>query len=778
MVKNYFIIAVRNFIRQWSFSILNIAGLAVGMAASILIFLWVFDEWNYDRFHDNLPELYRVYEKQEYAGQDPLFVYNTPGPLAPALLENFPEFKNVTRFSPVWQQLVFRREQSLYHEGNGYFADRQTFDMFSFNFLSGNTSMPLQGPDDMVITREMADRYFGHIDPVGLSITVNNDYQFTVTAVVEKKSGTHFNFDYIIAFDTNVERFWGPNGNHWGSNSFFTYVQIDQADDYRLTGAKINDFIREHQEQTGLYLEPLKRSYLYNIWGTGAIHNIRIFTAVALMVLLIACINFMNLSTARSSRRSREVGLRKVVGGTRFQIASQFLGEAVLFSLSALILALVLVELLSPWFNELTGKSLSVTIISFPMIAGLLFITLFTGIVSGSYPALFLSSFLAVNVLKGKQRTGSKNFRSILVVFQFSLSVILIISTLIIGKQLDFIRAKNLGFQKENIVTLFTSANTSANRDLLIRELNTVPGVIMVTASNNMPSTIGNSTYGINWEGKDPDERVLFNFLHADFDFIATFGMELHSGRDFSRDLSSDSSAYIINEEALKFIGEENVIGKPFNMWGTDGHIIGVVKNFHFQNLRHRINPLVIRISPPQASLIHIRLHPATVTSTMKAIEETWENICRDEPVNYQFFDQHFDRMYRAEQRTGKLFSWFSALAVVISCMGLFGLASYLAEQKTREIGIRKAFGASISQILLLMVKEFIRWVMIAIAIGMPVAWYLMEHWLDNFVFNAGQDIGSYMVAAFIALGVALVTVSWQAVKAAVSDPAGSLKYE
>ncbi len=748
------------------------------MASSILIFLWVMDELNIDRFHEKLPGLYRVYEKQEYAGQDPMLVYNTPGPLAPALQEDYPEFINVARFTPVWQQLVFSQGDKLFHESGGYFADPRAFGMFTFSFVSGSASESLEGPDDMVITTRMAEKYFGDEDPLGQTITVNNDYEYTITGVIEEPHGTHFNFDFIIRFETNINRFWGPNGSNWNSNSFYTYIEIDPDADYRETEAKIKDYITEHQEQTTLYLEPLSKSYLYNIWGTGAIHNIRIFTAVALIVLLIACINFMNLSTARSVRRSKEVGLRKVAGGKRSQIASQFLGESVLLSIIALFISLVLVELLMPWFNELAGKELSVRILSLPMIGGLMFIALFTGVISGSYPAVFLSSFKPVNVLKGRQKIGSKGFRRALVVFQFSLSVALIISTLVIKNQMDYIHNKHLGFQKENIVTLLTSANTSGNRDLLMQELKAVPGVELVTASNDLPSRIGNSTYGIDWEGKDPDERILFNFLHADFDFTETFAMEMVSGRAFSREYASDSAAYIINQEAANFIGGDDIIGKPFNMWGRDGEIIGVVENFHFRNLKHNISPLVIRLSPPDASNIHIRLHPSSIPVTMEKIEKTWSSICMDEPVNYQFFDQQFDMMYRAEQRMSRLFTWFSVLAVVISCLGLFGLASYMAEQKTREIGVRKVFGAGTVQVIVLMVKEFTRWVIIAIFIGMPVAWYFMDRWLDNFVFRDGQSISSYVLAALAAIGIAIITVSYQAVRAALSNPADSLRYE
>ena len=777
MLKNYLKIALRNFIRNRSLSLLNITGLAIGMAASILILLWVIDEWSVDMFHENLDELYRVYEKQDYAGRDPLLVYNTPGPLAPALAENFPEFKNTARFSPVWSQLVFRKHDKLFHETEGYFADPQTLDMFTFEFISGRPENALTTPDAILLTREMAEKYFGDTDPLGKAITINNEYEFTVTGVLDKPLNSHFRYDFIITFETNIGRFRGTTGESWNSNSFFTYVQIDPATDHKETESKVTDFIRDHQEQTGLYLEPLKRSHLFNIWDSGAIHNIRIFTIVALLILLIACVNFMNLSTARSARRSREVGLRKVAGGTRSQIAAQFLGESVLFSLFALMISLVLVEILVPGFNQLTGKELSINILSPSIFTGLLIIAVFTGIISGSYPALFLSSFKPVNVLKGNQASGSKSFRRALVVFQFALSVSLIISTLTIGRQMNYIRDKHLGFQKEDIVTLHTSANTAGNMSLLMRELETVPGVRMISASNNYPSRIGNSTYGIDWEGKDPDDRVLFNFLHTDFGFIETFGMKMHSGRSFSRELSSDSTAYIINEEAARFIGGE-VIGKPFNMWGTDGEIIGVVKDFHFQSLRQKIAPLVIRINPTLAHLVHVHLYPGNILPTMAGIEEVWKRVCPDEPVHYQFFDQQFDSVYRAEQRVSRLFIWFSALALAISCLGLFGLASYMAEQKTREIGVRKVFGADVAHILILMVKEFFKWVLVAILIGMPVAWYFMESWLDNFAYRAGQGFYPYFLASVAAMGIMLLTVSYQALRAALSNPAISLRHE
>jgi putative ABC transport system permease protein len=778
MIANYFRIAVRNFLRQWTFSLLNIAGLAVGITTSILIFLWVADEWNYDKFHKSLPELYRVYETQQYVGQDPLLVYNTPGPLAPALSESFPEIKRTARFSPVWFPLILKNDDQVYHESNGYFADPEALEMFTFEFLSGDGTNLLDSPDNIIITRALAQKYFGSDNPVGKSIIINSDFAYNITAVVEKPVNSHFNFDFIFSFETNVQRYWGPNGNSWGSNSFFTYVQIERGTDYIATEEKIKDFIRDHQEQTTLHLEPLSDSYLYNIWGTGAIHNVRIFSAVALIVLLIACINFMNLSTARSTRRAREVGLRKVIGGTRTQIAAQFLGESVMYAVIALILALVMTELLMPGFNSLAGKDLSLHTLTFPLMAGMIVITIFTGVVSGSYPAVFLSSFKPVQVLKGKQKAGSKSFRRALVVFQFALSVTLIISTLVIKKQMNYVQNMDPGFQKEHIVSLFISSSSRDKRELLKQEFSLLPGVVNVTSSNNSPAQIGSSTYGINWEGKDPEERVLFNFLHADFDFTETFGIEMAAGRSFSREYASDSAAYIVNEEAARFIGGDDIIGKPFNMWGNDGTIIGVVKDFHFHNLKHRINPLVIRLSPEDALAIHLRLNSDSVVPAMEEIKQTWDRICQDDPVNYQFLDQQFDRMYRAEQRMSKLFVWFSALAVIVSCLGLFGLASYMAEQKTREIGVRKVFGAGIWQILLLMVNEFTRWVLIAILIGSPVAWFLMNRWLENFVYRADQGILIFLFTALVTFVIAIFTVSFQAARAALSNPSDSLRYE
>lgn len=777
MLRNYVLIAFRNFARQWSFSLLNIAGLAIGMATSIMILIWVVDELNYDRFHQNLDELYRVYEKQEYDGQDPLLVYNTPGPLAPALKENFPEIKNITRFTPVWRQLIFRTGFELHHESQGYFADPAAFEMFTFDFIAGSDGNALDAPDRIVLTKDMAEKYFGRTDVVGEVITINNEYEYTVSAVIDRPSNTHLAFDFIISFDTNIERYWGNPGN-WNSNSFYTYIQIESVNDYRETEQKITGFMEDHQEQTTLHLEPLSDSYLHNIWGKGAIHNVRIFSVVALIVLLIACINFMNLSTARSARRSREVGLRKVMGGNRNQIAGQFFGESVLFALVALTVALVMVEIMLPSFSNLAGKELSLNILSWKTLGGLLIISLITGLIAGSYPAVFLSSFGPVAVLKGQHKSGSKGFRRALVVSQFALSVALIISTMVIKDQMSYVRNKHLGFEKENIVTLFTTSMTGNNKNTLIQELRSMPEVELVTASSNLPSQIGNSTYGINWEGKNPDDRVLFNFLHTDYDFIECFGMDMAQGRSFSREFATDSSAYIINEAAARFIGADDIIGKSFNMWGNDGLIIGVVNDFHFHDLKSSISPLVIRLSPQDSPLLHLRLGPGQVLQTMKDVESVWSRVCPDEPLNYQFFDQQFDRMYRAEQRMGTLFLWFSVLAVAISCLGLFGLASYMAEQKTREIGIRKVFGAGIFRVILIMIKEFTRWVMIAILLGVPVAWYFTDRWLDNFVFKAGQDFMLYLAASIAALIIAILTVSWQALRAALSNPASSLRYE
>ncbi|PKP38809.1 MAG: hypothetical protein CVT98_04785 [Bacteroidetes bacterium HGW-Bacteroidetes-15] len=779
MIKNYLIIAFRSLKRNLGFSLINIVGLATGMAATILILFWVADEVNYDRFHENLNEIYRVWEYQTYSGTDDLLVYNTPGTLAPELKESFPNIKRVTRFTPVWRRIEISRDDEKWYDSDGYFADQKALEMFTFPFVYGSLNEGLTSPNSIILTRESATKYFGDENPIGKSLSFNKTHEYTVTGVVERPKNTHLKFSFIIPFEVNIEKLWPGMTINWNSNSFFTYVQINGNQDYKEIETQIRTIVADNgQGNVALHLEPLSRSYLYNIWGTGSIGNVRIFSAIALLVLLIACINFMNLTTARSSQRAKEVGLRKVSGSNRSQLVGQFLGESFLLTIIAMLLAVGLVALFLPGFNDLSGKEIHFSSISTYMIGSILLVTFITGLVSGSYPAFFLSSFKPIKVLKGEFSKGSKTFRTVLVIFQFTLSVALIVSTMLVSKQLNYMINKNLGFQKENIVTVNFSEGGRAKYDLVKDELNKLPGVESVTCSNALPNQIGNSTSGVTWEGANPEENALFTTIIVHYDFIEVYGMKLADGRSWDMQFASDSMAMIVNEEAVRVMGFDNAIGQVVNAWGFNFEIIGVVSNFNFQSLKSKVEPLLMFMTVPWQHTVSIRLNPSSIATTMKDIEKVWGEVYPNDMFQYRFFDQEFDRMYRAEMRMVKLFSYFSFLAILISCLGLFGLATFMAEQRYREIGIRKTMGASSLTIVGLMVWEFVKWVLVANLAGWLLAFYAMEYWLSNYAYRIDINPSFFLLAALLSVVIAVITVSYQAFKASMANPIEALKYE
>ncbi len=779
MFKNYLKVAYRSLRRNLSFSIINIVGLATGMAATILILFWVIDEVNYDRFHNNINEIYRLYEHQTYSGTDDLLVYNTPAPLAPQLREEFPSIKRVARFTPIWRRVEFINGENQWYDFEGYFADPDALSIFTFNFVYGSAEQALASPNAIVLTTENAQRLFGNENPVGKSVNIDNTMEFVVTAVVDRPNNTHLKFSYIIPFEENIQRFWAGVNIDWHSNSFYTYIQLDASADYKEVEQQLANVVADNgQENVTLKLEPLTKSYLHNIWGTGSITNVRIFSAIAVLVLLIACINFMNLTTARSAQRAKEVGLRKVAGGSRAQLIGQFLGESILLTFLSLILAIILVAIFLPGFNQLSGKDLSLASISIYMVSGILLVAVVTGFISGSYPAFFLSSFAPIKVLKGELSRGSKAFRTALVVFQFTLSVALIISTTVVSKQLNYMMNKNLGFSKENIAYVSFSPNGREKYDLLKEQVTKISGVKGITCSNALPNRVGNSTSSVDWEGKNPDENYLFTTLVAHFDFLDVFDMKLVEGRTWDQSLTSDSLGMIINQEAARIIGFENPVGEKLNLWGYDFEIIGVVENFNFQSLKQKVEPLVMFITIPWQNTVSIKLNSNNIVSTMEQVEKTWNSVYPNDTFKYNFFDQLFDSMYRSEMRMVKVFSYFSFLAILISCLGLFGLATFMAEQRFKEIGIRKTLGANEKSIVWLMVWDFVKWVLLANVTGWLLAFYAMEYWLSTYAYRIDLHYLYFLISGVISIVVAILTVSYQSWRVSRVNPVLALKYE
>jgi len=783
MIRNFIKITLRNIVKHKGYSFINITGLAVGMACCLLITLWVLDELSYDRFHENAPTLYRVEENQHYSGR--LFHVNvTPYPIAPAMVEEFPEIRDASRY--VWSGgRLFRYGEKSVFENAVMAVDPSFLDMFTFPLVKGNKESALLSPDSILISRDMAVKYFGSEDPMGKIINIDKKYDFKVTGVLENvPHNSYFQFQVLIPYE--FLRKTGRTSDQWDSNSIRTFVRLQKDATMEQVNGKIRDYIRTRvpESKTDLVLMPLVDIHLHEWFGyvktMGAVQYVYIFSFIAFLVLVIACINFMNLATARSAKRAREVGIRKVVGARKGQLVGQFYGESIIFSFIALGLALVMVQLVLPAFGTLAGKEISFGTAGFRvLLLGLTGIALFTGIVSGSYPALFLSAFQPVNVLKGTltRGTGAARFRKTLVVFQFVLSVFLITGSIVVSKQLNFLKNKNVGYDKEHLLYIPLSGGTKASYEVLKNELvknGNIPGV---TGSENVPSSFGSNSSGAEWEGKDPGLKLLIGHNMIDYDYVKTVGIKLMEGRGFSREFPGDvKKNFLINEELLKIMKKDSAVGERFSFMGFDGVIVGVMKNFHYGSVKYAIEPLVLALDPGSVDCVVVRIPPGNISAGIDAIKRTWETVIPGYPFEYTFVDDDFDRMYRVEERTGKVLGYFTFLSICIACLGLFGLASFSAEQRFREIGIRKTFGATVPGITAMLCKEFLKLVLWATLAALPISYLVMSNWLRGYAYRIELDILIFVSAAVLAILTALFTVSYQAIRAALSNPVDALK--
>jgi putative ABC transport system permease protein len=784
MIMNYLKITFRNIRRHKGYSFINIAGLAIGITACVLLLLWVQDEWSFDRFHTNANELYRVL-------LDPLEAATTheavsPPVLAEMMKENFPEVVNTSRISTSGTLLLKNGEKAFY-EGQGIFADATFFEMFSFPFLKGDPVTAFSELHSIVITEDLALKYFGSEDPMGQTLNVNNKTDYKVTGIIKNvPNNSHLHFKYVRSFELLKE--FGVNINSWGNVSFFTYVQLQKNSSSWDVDEKLKSMIeKEDPGHNQYYLQPLTHIHLRSNFNfdpaiTGSIMYIYIFAAAAVFILFIACINFMNLATARSGMRAKEVGMRKAIGAFRTDIIKQFFGESILLSFTALLLAVILLKLLLPLFNNLAGKELSLSHSGYlEILLGLMGITLFTGLLSGSYPALFLSSFQTVNVIKNISQSGTKGslFRKILVVTQFSLTIIILIGTIVVHNQLNHIRKQSLGYDKDYMACFPLRGEFVEKLDAARAELLKNPNILNFTVSSSLPTYIGSGTSGADWEGKPPDVRIQMQFVSVDYGYLDTYRMEMAEGRFFSKEFESDSKeGFILNEAAIKAIGMDSPVGKRFGFGRTRGTILGVIKNFNYKSLHSEIEPLIMIMNPRGYRYASIRISSENIEGTIAHLENTWYKFSAGFPFDYTFLDDRIDNLYRSEQRVGTVFNYFSILVIFIACLGLFGLASFTSEQRTKEIGIRKVLGAPVSSILLLLSKEFVKWVLIANFIAWPAAFLIMNKWLESFAYRTSIGLQTFFFAAGLALSIALITVSYQCIRAALSNPVDSLKYE
>ncbi len=807
MLKNYLTVAFRNLFRQKVYSFINISGLAIGIATCVLILSFVRFELSYDTYHEKADQIYRVAHDRIAADGQVLSTATSQQPLASALRAEFPEVIQAVRF--------VRGGTVISHENNRFqeqllFGDASALDVFDFPMIEGDRHTALQAPYSVVLTEKVARKYFGTKDPMGKVLTFTRpvvQHHYTVTGIIrEIPRNSHFRFDILASYASLHEDGTSAILKNWLSNPLlYTYLLLPQGySPYELENkfpALVKKYMGEELATRGMgvrfFLQPIKRIHLYShlsheIEPNSDIMHVYIFAALACFVLLIACINFMNLSTARSAARAKEVGIRKVVGAYRLQLIRQFIGESALLAFIALLFAVSLVELSLPFFNSLIGQQLVVEYSSISAILGLAGVTLVTGIVAGSYPAFFLSAFQPVTVLKGSRHAGlqTSRIRQLLVVIQFAISIALITGTSVIYTQMSYVKNKDLEFERAQVISmpLFRQRDLRAKYESIKADLLQSSDLLSCALSSLVPLRLPEGfplirrtvhPEGVQGEMQVPGYAV-------DHDFVKTLGIEIIEGRDFSKDFSTDESeAVVVNETAVKHFGwgsPKEALGKElvliFRESRKSCNVIGVMKDFHVQSLYQQVEPMFLHISPRSCSYLLVRVRPNRSSDALNFLKEKWETYVPYSPFEYAFLDDYFERQYRADEQRGKMLGGLTVLAICIACLGLFGLASYIAEQRTKEVGIRKVLGASVANIVLLFTKDFVKPVILANLLAWPVAYYAMSGWLHNFAYRINLSIGFFILSGMLTLIIALMTVGWQAVRTAGANPVDSLRSE
>lgn len=816
MIHNYLKSALRNLLRNKVFSFINIIGLAIGLAATIMIAMWVFDELSYDRFHANADEIYRVERDIHFEGQD--FEVPVTGAIyGPTIRDNYPEVLSMARVEPDRMAMI-DENNSRYNE-RVIFTDPSFFEIFSFPLIKGDPETALVEPNSLILTQDIAKKYFGEKEAMNqvIKMEFNNELvNFKVTGILaELPHNKHFEFEILGSFSTLEDAYGDKRMKSWASNYLYTYVLLEKGTNADDLSDKFDRIVEDHilpaylaffnSEEAGnkslrILLRPitdihLNAGLMWDIEPQGDMVTVYIFSIVAILILLIACFNFMNLSTALAGKRSLEIGIRKTVGSSNGQIVRQFLGESMLTTLLALILAFGLIEIFLPVFNNLTGKELSLSVFSaFKYLIILILLVLVTGLLAGFYPAFYMARVRPILVLKGKKMhsAGKFSFRQVLVILQYSISIALIIATIIANNQLKYISEKPLGFNNENMLVIPVESNqVRTHYEAFKNSLMKNPVIVNVSMSQKVPAEREYSDMG--WSTDIQKEAFLSRHFAIDHDFIETYGIEMAAGRAFSDDYESDKteSRYIINETAAKKLGFQNyeeILGRDFGApeefeqyFGKNsmGKIIGVVKDFHFQSMRNKIEPLVLFLFPPERlSKITVRIKPGLEKEAVPCIEGLYKKHFPDVQYSYSFIENYLNGYYVGEKKLQTILISFTILAIVIACLGLFGLASFIAQQKVKEIGIRKSLGASVTSISILLSRSFSKWVLIANIIAWPVAYYFLSRWLDNFQYRIELGIWPFILAGLIALFVALLTISYKAVMAGKQNPVNSLRYE
>lgn len=794
MFGNYLKIAVRNIIKHKGASFLNVMGLSIGIAACILIFLYVQFELSYDRYHTNSDRIHRIgLEIPELDIQIP----TASAPLAKALVTEFPEIESAVRIRNIDESIV-RLNDKGFLEKKIIWADPQIFDVFSFDFLLGDPKEALIDPFSVVISESTARKYFGREDSFGKILTCNihaRDLEMVITGVYkDMPPNSHFSADLMVPFDTQEKIFDGILT--WGNNAYYTYILLHTGADPNILEAKFasTDFTKYSGGYTlhNYFLQPLKdihlRSHLLiEMEANGDIKNVMLFSFIGILILVIACINTMNLTTARAAFRIKEVGLRKVVGAQRSQIVRQFLGESFVFTFLAFIVAIGIVTVVLPVFGSFVERQIPFHPFSNMPLSGMLMALMFvTGILSGGYPAFALSSFRPVSLFRktGSLRTKGLTLRNVLVVFQFAVSIVLITATIVARNQIHLLRNKDMGYNRNQVLTLHVlDSRLAANIETFRTELKRNTDILYVSGSISLLDNVTHRLWA-SWEGKPADKEFYFYTVDTDYEFIDLYDMQIIEGRNFSPEFPSDQNgAFLINETAQKVLGWDDPVGRKLRLVGNRrGPIVGVVRDFHIQSMHQPIEPLALYCSPDSQNwrriYLSIKIRPDNIPGTLNGIQRTMSRFAPGYPFEYSFFDDIFDQTFRDDRKMSSLFRTFASIAILIACLGLFGLTSFSAEQRTKEIGIRKVLGASVPGIVMLLGRELLKWVLLANIIAWPVGYFAMNKWLENFAYRTGLTADIFLLSSLMALAVAAFTVGFQTLKSATANPGDSLRYE
>jgi predicted permease len=771
MLKNYLKVALRSLARHKGYTFINMMGLSVAMACGILVLLWVSDELSYDRFHDGYRSIYRINTRDSQGDRTNYYEY-VPYALADQLKSDFPQIESVARFYSSHFMVTFGESPST--EPNGAFVDPEFFSMFSFPLVKGNYFSKGMGSHCVILSDRMAERYFGEDDPLGKTLSLDNKMDFRVVGVVHIPAQSSLQSDFFIPMDAlaTFDPLLVSQKNMWRRFAFRTFVKLRPNADLLFLRQAIHGILKPHIGHSWyLELQRLDRIHLYRMDGAGdQIQYVYSFSLVALFVLLIACVNYVNLATARAESRSREVWIRKSLGAQKRQLAAQYMGESLVLTFIAAMMSLVLVELALPFFNALAGSQVNLAFDDVSFAVQFLALVALTALAAGSYPAL---------VINDLEKGSGPALRKGLVLFQFSLSTVLFICGITIFQQLDFMQAKNLGLKTGNIVYGLMEGESKNCFEFVREKLKEIPGVVNVTACNPLPAMIRSSTPSVYWDGKEACSAPNFSILLADTEFIDTFNVEIKEGRNFYSDVPADRNNYIINETAARHIGNGSPLGKRLKYSKDEGLIIGVIRDFNFRSLRIEITPLIISANSESVlDYLVVAVEDGDYRDVLPRIREVWNDVNPGYSLDLRFMDEEYETLYRGEERLADFFLYFSLLAIFLSCLGLFGLASFWVEQRTKEIGIRKTLGSSTSEIFILLTGQFSRWVLSGILVAFPVGYFVMESWLANFAYRIDVRLTTFLIAGGVAWLIAVLSMSFQALRTARSLPVDALRYE